>query len=316
MLQKLRAWLAPLVARIRAWLRVAWLPENRKRTIRRALMLLGAALLVWLALWLLARPIGMRHYLVLGRDGWGIHQDDGRTDAMAVITLDYTGNRVLFTSFLRDTKIKLPQGGENRLNTLAQYHGDQALKAYLEQQYHIKISGVVSANFTAMVYILDALGGVTITITKQEANYLREHAGDYPGYALHEGDCLLNGAQALAYMRCRMLDDDGGRVNRQSMVVQALMKSRLSVGKVLRAVKQLSGSYATDLSLGEQLSLVRDAFSLRRAELVRFQIPAPNTFRYGGDSMLVIDEEKNQQLYQKLLDDAMTEEDWASLTRE
>ncbi len=305
-----------MLEKMQAWLRDAWLPDHRKRTIRLGFLLLTAVLLLWLAVWLLVRPSGMRHYLVLGRDGWGMHQDAGRTDAMAVITLDYSGNRVLFTSFLRDTKIKLPQGNENRLNTLAQYHGDQALKEYLEQQYGIRISGVVSANFTSMVYILDALGGVTIDITKQEANYLREHAGDYPGYTLHEGECLLNGAQTLAYMRCRMLDDDGGRVNRQAKVVQALMHGRLSVGKVVAAIRQLSGSYVTDLSLGEQLSLVKDAFTLRRAELVRFQIPAPNTFRYGGNSMLVIDQEKNQQLYQKLLDDAMTEEDWAAITRE
>lgn len=286
---------------------IATIPRRRKRW---GWILVTCTLIVALAgasLWLTSRPTGMGHYLLLGRDQWGVSNDLGRTDVMMLVSLDYDRQRVLLTSFLRDTQITLPKGGKDRLNTLAQYYGDQALASYLTETYGIDIAGVFSVNFTSMMHILDAVGGITVDLTAAEVRYLRKQAGDYGAeFTLHEGPCKINGAQAVAYMRCRALDNDMGRTMRQSNVLQALMKQARGMrsSQVVQLVPQLAGSYTTDMALTEQIALARDAFSLRNAELHRHQIPADGTFRYAslrGGSVLRMNEEKNKELFAAFL---------------
>ena len=283
-----------------------------RRHKRRNLLIAAAVLLLAAALgflWVSQRPTGMRHYLVLGRDGWGgrpTANAEGRTDAMMLITLDFDGQRVIATSLLRDTQVTMPGGGQNKLNTVASFYDDATLADYLSQTYSIDISGTFSANFSSMVGILDALDGVTVSLTSSELRYLRREAGDYPGYPLHEGECLLNGAQALAYMRCRALDSDVGRTQRQTNVVRAVMNkaTTLRASQLLSVVRGLYGSFATDVALTDLLGLARDAYTLRSAPLVRHQIPAEGTFRYGelrGGSVLIMNQEKNTALFEALL---------------
>ncbi len=288
-------------------MRAAFMPPRRKRTILVLALCAVLLLAAWAGAWFLQRPTGMRHYLLLGRDQWGEHNDRGRTDVMLMVTLDFDGSRVLTTSFLRDTQITLPKGGQGKLNTLAQAYGDAAVADYVSETYGVAIDGVFSVNFTSMMRILDAVGGVTVTLSPAEVRYLRVNAGDYPpDFNLHEGDCLLNGAQAVAYMRCRKLDSDMGRVNRQANVLAALMQQvrHMGASKALGLVPTFAGTYTTDLPLADQLSLARDAFRLRYAPLSRHQIPSEGTFRYGsleGSSVLVINQEKNAALFSQFL---------------
>ena len=288
----------------------ASLPPRRHR-VRWILLALVLLVCAAGALWATQRPTGMRHYLVLGRDGWGSRENanaEGRTDAMMLLSLDFDRSRLILTSFLRDTQVTMPGGGQNKLNTIAHFYDDATLADHIAQTYHIAISGTFSANFTSMVGILDAMGGVTVHLTKAEVNYLRKDAGDYPGFYLHEGECLLNGAQGLSYMRCRALDNDMGRTERQANVVRAVMGQADSLGlmEIVNIVRSLYGSFATDVSLPELVQLARDAYTLRRADLVRHQIPAQGTYRYGelrGGSVLVMNEEKNVALFTELLAD-------------
>lgn len=254
-------------------------------------------------------PTGVRHYLLVGKDHWGeaTSDDAGRTDVMLLITLDYDTPGLAMTSFLRDTLIDMPTGGQNRLNTLARKHGDAALREYVERTYGIGIEGMLSINFTGVVRVLDALGGVSVELTGAEAAYIRREVGDFAGEPpLHKGLCRLNGAQALSYMRCRKLDNDFGRANRQANVLSALMREAgdMTLGEALQAVPGIAACYSTDLSLGEQLELVRGAYALRAAPLRRHQIPAEGTYRYvtvKGASMLKINQEKNKALFDAFL---------------
>lgn len=282
-------------------------PRRRKRWVWIFVVCLLSVVLTAAGLWFSHRPTGMRHYLLLGRDQWGVTNDVGRTDVMMLVSLDYDRQGVLLTSFLRDTQITLPKGGKDRLNTLAQYYGDQALADYLTDTYGIDIAGTFSVNFTSMMHILDAVGGITVDLTAAEVRYLRKQAGDYGAeFTLREGPCKINGAQAVAYMRCRSLDNDMGRTMRQANVLQALMQQvrGMQSAQVIQLVPQLAGRYTTNVALTEQLALARDAFTLRNAELCRHQIPADGTFRYAslrGGSVLSMNEEKNKALFAAFL---------------
>ncbi|MCL2545472.1 MAG: LCP family protein [Clostridia bacterium] len=269
-----------------------------------AAMLAGILPLPWAP-----QPAGIRHYLFVGKDNWGelASAEQGRADAILLITLDFDSKSLSMTSFLRDTMVDMPGGGRNRLNTLSRLYGDEALRAYIEETYALDIAGMFSINFSGAVRVIDALGGITVDLTRAEANYLRRAVGNYGAeFTLREGPSRLNGAQALGYMRCRSLDSDFGRTNRQANVLKALMQEAraMPLDKVLRVVPEVLGFYATDLGLGDQLALARGLFLLRDAPLRRHQIPAEGAYRYtsvGGSSMLRIDAEKNRALFEAFL---------------
>ena len=262
------------------------------------LLLIAVASAVFL---FVTRPTGVRHYLLVGKDSWkGLTPSEGRTDVMMLATLDFEANHIFMTSFLRDTLVNMPRGGQDRLNTMAQRHGDDALRKYLEDTYNIRIDGVFCLNFWGAIRIVDTLGGVTVDLTRAEVSYLRRTFSG-PKYTLDAGSCRLSGAQALEYMRCRKLDSDFGRTNRQANVMKALMQEMrgVSLDKALLLVSELGGFFSTDLSLAEQLVLARDVYTLRNAKVNHHQVPASGTFRYTTlrrASVLKIDVEKNKRL--------------------
>jgi len=258
----------------------------------------------------LAEKADMAHYLLVGVDGWGLNEEgSARSDAIILASLDYGRERILFTSFARDSIVKPSyRKGTVKLNTLVRSsEGEQMLVRYFEEAFGLEIEGYFVINFSGAVDLINALGGVELNLSEDEVYYIDYHAGDYRGYPLSEGLCHVNGAQALYYMRCRSLDNDFGRQGRQGNVLRAVMKKVSSITP-LRAMGLLDdvlGMYRTSLHGGRQVELVLRALKLRDAEVMTKSLPAEGTFRYGKDSHgtsgLIFDLERNREyLYEWL----------------
>lgn len=284
---------------------------DRNKRIK-LIALLTAILILVLAFsaYLLVRPHGMAHYLLIGIDGWGLNQESaGRSDVIMLASLDYDNRRIALTSFARDSAV-LPswRTTPTKLNTLvrSQERGEDALIDYIEETYNIPIDGKFVVNFSAAVDIIDTMGGVTVSLASNEVTYLRKMAGDYDGYRLREGDCLMNGAQALAFMRCRKLDSDFGRQDRQVKVLRAMMDqvSHVPISKIFSLFNDVRDMYRTDMSTTDQITLVKNAIYLRKGDIDKYAIPAEGTFRYSsidGASALKFDLEENQALFRTWL---------------
>jgi len=273
---------------------------------RLAVCLAAVLLLALLAPGALAAPQGMAHYLLVGVDGWGLSEEGGaRSDAIILATLDYDADRVMLVSFARDALVQPSyRKGSVKLNAVVRSsQGDDALVEYIEETFAIPVSGYFLVNFSGAVDIINAIGGVEIELTGAEANYIRVDVGRYAGYPIQEGRCLLNGAQALSYMRCRTLDNDFGRQSRQTTVMRAAFRrlSQLSALDALRLLDDLLGMYRTDMRMIDQVALVKDALSLRGAQLETHSIPAEGTYHYGvdgsGSSAIEFDLAANQALF-------------------
>ena len=252
----------------------------------------------------------MAHYLLVGVDGWGLNEAGGaRSDAIILTSLDYGRERITFTSIARDSIVK-PSYRKTpvKLNTLVRSEGgEQMLTAYIEEAFGIPISGYFVINFSGAVDVINAVGGIDVTLTQEEAEYLRYHAGEYAGYPLHAGPCRLNGGQALYYMRCRSLDNDFGRQGRQGNVLRAVMDELRNITplRVILLLDDVLGMYRTDLSSGQQLELALKALSLKDAQVQIRALPAEGAYRYGQDSHgtsgLIFNLEANRaQLYRWL----------------
>lgn len=283
---------------------------NPKKKILAAVLAVVLAVLVWLGVFLLTKPRGMAHYLLLGIDGWGLNVEGaGRSDVIMLASLDYDHNRVVITSFARDGLVR-PEGytRDVKINSLVRNTaGEQGLIDYIETTYGVPINGYFVVNFSGAMEIIDVIGGVSVELTDSEVLYLRKKAGDYDGYTLHEGLCRMNGAQALEYMRCRNLDSDYGRQNRQANVLRAVMDELRDItpGKAIKLLERIARLYRTDLSGAQQIELVKNAVRLRRATLEKYSIPAQNAYSYGeasdGTSGLKFNLEKHQALLREWL---------------
>jgi len=253
----------------------------------------------------MAAPQGREHYLLIGVDGWGLSEEGGaRSDAIILATLDYDEDRVTLVSFARDALVQPSyRKGLVKLNALVRSTGgDNALVQYIEEAFSIPVSGYFLVNFSGAVDVINAIGGVEIELTRQEANYIRQDVGRYKDYPLEEGLCRLNGGQALSYMRCRDLDNDFGRQHRQGNVLRAAFRSltQLSMLDALRMLDDVLGMYRTDMRMFDQVALVKNALSLRHARLETHSLPAEGTYQYGvdgtGASALAFDLPANQAL--------------------
>jgi len=237
----------------------------------------------------LAEKMDMAHYLLVGVDGWGLNEEgSARSDAIILASLDYGRDRILFTSFARDSIVKPSyRKGTVKINTLVRSsEGEQVLEEYLEEAFGLEIEGYFVINFSGAVDLINALGGVKLDLSEEEVGYIDYHAGEYRGFPLAAGMCRVNGAQALYYMRCRSLDNDFGRQGRQGNVLRAVMEkiSGLSPLRAMGLLDDVLGMYRTSLHGGRQVELALRALRLRDAQVITHSLPAEGTYRYGRDS--------------------------------
>ena len=126
-------------------------------------------------------------------------------------------------------------------------------------------------------------------------------SGRYPEYPLSEGVCHLNGAQALTYARCRKLDNDLGRGQRQSKLLSAMVDQtkRMTAANIIAVFNSLKHAWRSSLSLSEQTGLLFKALWLRGADVERISMPFEGQWKFGnvGDSSgVVADLEDNRTL--------------------
>lgn len=273
----------------------------------RALGIALATLLILLVALALLRPHGIQTYLVLGMDNYGSLDETGRSDVMMLVQLDFSHSRITGVTFARDMFITAENGREAKINTLVKMHGEDGLVAALEKDFNLAIDGWFRVNFTTVIELVDALGGARVTLTDKEATYITGDVGYYAEYPLAEGECLLNGAQALSYARCRRLDNDIGRGQRQSKLLSGMAEAvrHMSLSRIGSVFDSLKHAWRSSLTGGEQAALLTRVLWLRGAQIESAGVPFEGTWRYGnskrGDNGILINVEENTRLLHEAL---------------
>ena len=258
-------------------------------------------LLLFFALSILLHPHGTKTFLLLGMDNYGSLDESGRSDVTMLVQVDFTRAKISAVTFARDMFVENENGKLTKINTIVRNHDEQTLCETIERNFGVPIDGWFRVNFTSVIELVDAIGGAQVELTKAEANYINKTAGRYPQHPLGEGVCRLNGAQALTYARCRKLDNDLGRGERQSKLLSAMVDQtrHMTAANVAAVFSSLKHAWRSSLSIGEQTSLVFKALWLRGADVERFSMPFEGHFRYGSAgsaSGLVTDIEENRRL--------------------
>ena len=170
-----------------------------------------AAAVILLALVLICHPHGAKTFLIMGIDNYGSLNDNGRSDVMMLVQVGFDSGKIHTVTFARDIVVPNESGKNVKLNTVVRTQDEDALVDTMNRVFDLNIDGWFRVNFSSVITIIDAMGGVEIELTDAEAHYIDNKEGVYPEYLLSEGVCRLNGAQALCYARCRKLDNDIGQ---------------------------------------------------------------------------------------------------------
>lgn len=127
------------------------------------------------------------------------------TDTMIVASINTKDNTLKLLSFMRDLYIDIEGYDKDRLNSAYSKGGIPLLYDTIYSNFGVSLDGYLLVNFEAFEQIVDILGGVNVTLTKAEAEYLNQH--NYisnPEYRdVVEGEQLMVGNQVLGYCRIR-----------------------------------------------------------------------------------------------------------------
>ncbi|MBR1811325.1 MAG: LCP family protein [Clostridia bacterium] len=209
---------------------------------------------------------------------------DGRSDTMIVASINLKTKTIILSSLYRDCWVYTTYGEDSsawgKLNeTLVYGHGDPKwLVANIEDYYKIHIDHFVGVDFQSFKDIVDAIGGVTLSVKQYEAEYINEQLG-YDGCPY--GDSVtLQGDAALWYVRIRHSDQDEeiSRTRRQRQFITALIDQFKSTAasKLPGLVNSLIGYVQTDLSKTEIIEYGTKALFQRwyNYEIRQQQVPA------------------------------------------
>lgn len=180
-----------------------------------------------------------------GNDSYGGIQETARTDSNMLVTVNPKTHRILMTSIPRDYYVPFacaddaadgcPDGQKDKLTHTGLY-GIQTTVNTVEEFMGIEINYYVRVNFSSLVNIVDAIGGVDVTVGKGLAVEQFYTNGTVGGVV--EGENHLDGEKALAYARERYSYENGDmqRVKNQQQVLKAIIKKVKSPSMLLNYV--------------------------------------------------------------------------------
>lgn len=204
--------------------------------------------------------------LITGNDSFGALDEVSRSDVNMIVTINPLTSTILMTSIPRDAFVTevcddyaCNYGIEDKLTHTGIYGADTT-KDTLENLLDIDINYIFRVNFSSMIDIVDALGGIDIDVAEGMA--VSRFYSDSTLEGVHEGQNHLNGKRALAYSRERKayLDGDVQRARNQQQVLQAMFKKASSpeiITKYSNILKAVGKAFDTNMTTKEITSFIK-----------------------------------------------------------
>jgi LCP family protein required for cell wall assembly len=201
------------------------------------------------------------------------------TDAIVVASIDGAHSQVSTVALPRDT-VNLPLANgltyTAKVNSLYASYGIEGLRGALEATYQIDIDYYVMLDMSDFGRLVTALDGVQVDVPTRMIDYKI-------GLDLQPGTQILNGNDALRYVRTRV-DTDYGRAGRQQQLVIALVRELLNPPDDidLLALAGSLGSLETDLPLEDLPTLLEVGRQSIDAEIVSQTLRPPRFALFEG----------------------------------
>lgn len=204
--------------------------------------------------------------LISGSDTRGGFDENGRSDVIMVATINPKTSTILLTSVPRDFYVTTAcdvadgcmQGALDKI-THTGIHGTNTTKRTVEQLLGIEINYTFKVGFDAVTELVDAVGGVDVTVAP---GYAVDHFACMYNLSVHEGVNHLNGEQALAFARERYAYTEGDRqrTKNQQLVLMGIVDKITSpsiVQNYSSIMDAMSNTFSTTMSSSEISDLIK-----------------------------------------------------------
>lgn len=200
---------------------------------------------------------GYRNIALLGLDARTDTFNGTRSDCIMIVSINQATKDVKLASVYRDTYLELTNRSLDKITHAYAYGGAKLTLSSLNTNLDLNITEYVTINFDTVKTVVDAVGGVNITVTDAEAKSI-------PGIS-SAGTYNLNGSQALAYGRIRKIDTDYKRTERMRDVLTAVFNKvkGLNISELNNLVDTVLPHVRTNIQSSEILALLPQVASYK-----------------------------------------------------
>lgn len=223
-----------------------------------------------------------KNIVVLGVDERAEEHDVGRSDTLFVVMFDTQTKNASLLSIPRDTRVRIPKHGWDKINHAYAYGGRELTQKTVEELLGLHINNYVMVDFKGFKGLVDAIGGVDINVEKDM--YYRD---SWDGFTIDikKGMQHMDGETAIQYVRYRDEEGDIGRIRRQQHFLMAVY-DRISSADMLLHIpglaQQLNAMIKTDLPINDMLNLGKALHSMVREKGLSMAM-VPGTPEYIDD---------------------------------
>lgn len=204
-----------------------------------------------------------------------------RSDTIMIASLNQETGEVKISSVYRDTLLQQSDGTYNKANAAYSFDGVEGAVALLNKNLDMNIEHYVTVNFNALSDVIDALGGLDIEMTHEEAlltnGYYEETAKvtgrEYEVVNGYEGLIHVNGGQATSFCRIRYTKgDDFKRTERQRLVIEKVVEKlqAANLATINKIIDSVFDEVGTNFTMTEILSYAKDFKKYKLGETTGF----------------------------------------------
>lgn len=166
-------------------------------------------------------------------------------DVNIICNVNRDTGEIKLVSVFRDTYLNLTEGNTyNKLNQAYFTGGPEQAIQVLNRNLDLQINDYMTFNWKAVADAINVLGGVDMELSDAEFYYINgfitetvEATGIGSHHLTHAGMNHLDGVQAVAYARLRLMDTDYARTERQRKVIaKAFEKAKQADFKTLNTL--------------------------------------------------------------------------------
>ena len=242
---------------------------------------------------------------ISGIDTYGSVSTVSRSDVNMILTVNPKTKQILMTSIPRDYYVTLANKGKKDKLTHSGLGGIENTVKTMENFMGIDINYYGRVNFTSVIEIVDALGGINIDSTVAFTGY--------DGTSFKKGTNHITGKQALEFSRERHAfgGGDNERVHNQQVVMAGMIKKMISPSIITNyssVLSSINGSFETNMESGDITGLLQMQISdMASWTIVQKQLTGTGKTMTGGAYM------PNNKLYYMIPDDSSVSENIAAI---
>lgn len=234
--------------------------------------------------------------------------DNARGDSCMILTIGKKDGSLKLASLERGMGVPILDGkykGQyDWLTHTFRYGGADLMMREVRECFKVDVDRYIRVNFATFIQGIESVGGIDMNLTEAEANYINLYI-EKKKYSA--GLNHLDGQGALGYARCRKVDSDWHRIERQRNVIQAVVTKtkNLSITELNDLLNNVLPLVQTNLTKLEITELLLLAPKYRGVTIQQMTVPIKGSYGgmrgLGGRSLFSVDFDTNAKALREFI---------------